>query len=666
MKKKFPFLFLMMHLLLFADISALAVMLYHYDEKRGLLCLIPAIVLAAFCIIYFFIYTTNSMRHISRMNAHLESSAAEYMNSLPAPVAVIDSEGRIVWYNQVFSEKIGLGQDIYGLELNTVVKVDTRSISENGMAISQINGGIYKVTEEKFVKNDIDFRVLYFHDDTEYFNMKLKFEDSRPSVVVISIDNYEDIMQNAKESEKAQASVKTEELIENFMKGTDGFIKKTSANTFYAVIETVKLRKIVENKFKILDEARNIKISGKYPLTFSIGVGHGAASLEESERIAKQCLDMALGRGGDQAVIKTDNGYRFFGGVSGGVEVRSRARTRVIANALQDLIQNSAKIYIMGHRFSDLDAIGAASGLAAAVRLLGKVAYIPVNREKSLAADLIDLIESETDEELFITPEQAELDISPNDLLIIVDTHNRDYIESRKLYEKASQVVVIDHHRKSVNFIDDAVVFYHEPHSSSACEMVTELIEYFRFENSDERIKPCFANALLSGITLDTKNFVMRTGVRTFEAAASLKKLGADTVVVKSLFSSSIDSYRRRTQIVASAKLYGKCAVAVADFKSDDIRLIAPQAADDLLSISNVDASFVIYKTGSVVNISARSLGATNVQVIMEALGGGGHQTMAATQLEDISLKDAAKLLIKAIDEREDEYTENNNINAKG
>lgn len=661
MKRKFPVIFLIMHLLLLADISALALMLYRHDEKRGLLCLIPALILAAVCVVYFFVCMTNSMRHISRMNAHLESSAAEYMNSLPAPVAVIDSEGRLVWYNQIFSVKIGLGQDIYGLELSTVVKVDTKSISENGMAISQINGGIYRVTSEKFIKNDIDFTVLYFHDDTEYFNMKLQFEDSRPSVVVISIDNYEDIMQNAKESEKAQASVRTEELIENFMKGTNGFIKKTSANTFYAVIETGKLRKIVENKFKILDEARNIKISGKYPLTFSIGVGQGADSLKESERLAMQCLDMALGRGGDQAVIKTDNGYRFFGGVSGGVEVRSRARTRVIANALQDLILNSDKIYIMGHRFSDLDAVGAACGVAAAVRLFGKEAYIPVDREKTLAADLIELIEKENDEELFITPSQAELDISSDDLLVIVDTHNRDYIESRRLYEKASKVVVIDHHRKSVNFIDNAVVFYHEPHSSSACEMVTELIEYFRFDNTDEKIKPCFANALLSGITLDTKNFVMRTGVRTFEAAASLKKLGADTVVVKSLFSSSIDAYRRRTQIVASAKLHGKCAIAVADFKSDDIRLVAPQAADDLLSISNVDASFVIYKTGSTVNISARSLGATNVQVIMEALGGGGHQTMAATQLDNIALKDASKLLIKAIDEREDDYADNNN-----
>ena len=236
-----------------------------------------------------------------------------------------------------------------------------------------------------------------------------------------------------------------------------------------------------------------------------------------------------------------------------------------------------------------------------------------------------------------------------DDMLIIVDTHNKDYVESRDLYEKAQSVVVVDHHRKTVNFIDNAVIFHHEPYASSASEMVTEIIQYFNY-SSDEKIASCHADALLAGIMLDTKNFVMRTGVRTFEAAAYLKKMGADTVAVKLLFSNSIDSYRRKTQIVASAKIHNNCAIAAADFKSDDIRLVAPQAADELLGITDVDASFVIYKTGSTVNISARSLGALNVQIIMEQLGGGGHQTVAATQLEGVTVEDAVKALIFAID----------------
>ena len=450
------------------------------------------------------------------------------------------------------------------------------------------------------------------------------------------------------------ASVETEQLIEKFMSSTNGFIKKISSNTFYAVIENRHLEEKITNKFKILDLARNIKIAGKYPLTFSIGVGQGASSLAESEKIARQCLDMALGRGGDQAVVKTDTGYRFFGGVSKGVEKMSRSKTRIIANAMEDVIHHANNIFIMGHRFGDLDSVGASCGLAGAVKLLGKNVHIVVDRNKNLASHLIDIVESQTDRNLFITPATAVSYAEENDLLIIVDTHNKDFIESRELYDKIKQVVVVDHHRKTVNFIDNAVIFYHEPYASSASEMVTELIQYFKFDD-DVKMPTIHAEALLSGIMLDTKNFVMRTGVRTFEAAAFLKKLGADTVSVKLLFSNSFDAYKRKTQIVASAKLFKKCAIAAADFKSDDIRIVAPQAADELLSISDVDASFVLYKTGNTVNISARSLGALNVQVVMEELGGGGHQTMAAAQLENTTLQEAVKLLINAIDSRQEE-----------
>ena len=649
MKKKFPAVLMILHLLALGTMIASYLLIGRTERTVDWLFLASAVIIFI-CIIYTIIYSRNSMRHISKMNKHLESSAAEFMNSLPAPVAVIDEHRQFVWYNQIFAEKIGLGQDVYGHDFEGFVKIDIESLKSNGRAICPINGSIYDVTAEQFDKNDMSFLVLYFHDDTNYYAIKKNMDESHPNVVVITIDNYDDIMQNAKESEKAQTSVETEKLIENFMSKTNGFIKKTSSNTFFAILENRHLNAIIDGRFKILDAARNIKIAGKYPLTFSIGVGQGASSLSESENIARQCLDMALGRGGDQAVIKTDNGYRFFGGVSKGVEKRSRSKTRIIANAMQDLIMSSERVFLMGHRFGDLDSVGAACGLAGALKILGKQAYIAVDRSKNLASNLIDIVDEETNYGLFINPAEAEELIGPNDMLIIVDTHNKDYVESRALYEKAHSVVVIDHHRKTVNFIDDAVIFHHEPYASSASEMVTEIIQYFNY-SSDEKIASCHADALLAGIMLDTKNFVMRTGVRTFEAAAYLKKMGADTVAVKLLFSNSIDSYRRKTQIVASAKIHNNCAIAAADFKSDDIRLVAPQAADELLGITDVDASFVIYKTGSTVNISARSLGALNVQVIMEQLGGGGHQTMAATQLEGTTVEDAVKALIYAIDD---------------
>lgn len=632
-------------------------MLSRYSSAAGLFGLTAAVLLAGSVIVLLIVQSRTTARHIARMSAQLDSSAAQYMNALPEPVAVIDGNNVLVWYNQVFSEKIGLGTDLYGMELESAVNISTKALTGNGTASCTINGSHYRVTAAPFNEQEISFRILRFSDETQYLTLLKKAEESQPNVIILTIDNYDEIMQNAKESEKAQASVETEQLIEKFMSGTNGFIKKTSANVFYAVMENRYLDQIVREKFKILDAARNIRIASKYPLTFSIGVGQGASTLAESEQLARQCLDMALGRGGDQAVLKTKNGYSFFGGVSGGVEKKSRAKTRIIANALQDLIMNSGRIYLMGHRFGDLDSVGAACGLAGAVRLMGKEAYIAVNRQKNLATNLIDIVEEHTGAELFVTPDEAEAAIAPGDLLIISDTHNKDYIESRELYEKAKTVVVIDHHRKTVNFIDNAVIFHHEPYASSACEMVTELIQYFRLEPGS-KLEPVFAEALLSGIMLDTKSFVMRTGVRTFEAAAHLKKLGADTVAVKLLFSNSFDSYRRKTQIVAAADIYSKCAIAAVDLKSDDIRLVAPQAADELLNITDVDASFVIYKTGSIANISARSFGAINVQVIMEELGGGGHQTMAATQIDGISIQEAKKLLKEAIDKRTAETAE--------
>ena len=655
MKNKFPAALFVVQLLLLADVAVFAVLLHKYNDWLSVVCLVPAVLLIILGLIVYAVFTKNSFRHISKMNKHLENSAAEYMNKLPAPVAVIDENKNFVWFNQIFTEKISLGQDVYGLDFEGFVSIDINNLLSEGFAVCHINGCIYKISAEKYDKMNMSFHVLYFQDQTDYYTVKKKSDDSHQNVVIITIDNYDEIMQNAKESVKSQTSLETEKIIENFMLSTKGLVKKTSSNTFYAIIENCNMKKVIDEKFKILDEARSIKISDNYPITFSIGVGLGADSLQESEKIAKQCIDMALGRGGDQAVIKTENGYRFFGGVSKGIEKRSHAKTRVIANALQDIIRDSGKVFIMGHRFGDLDSVGASCGMAGAIRLLGKKAFVAVDRSKNLASHLISEIEDKTNDQIFITPGEAESYIEDRDLLIIVDTHNKDFLESRSLYDRAKNIVVIDHHRKTVNFIDDAVIFHHEPYASSASEMVTEIIQYFRFD-TDQRFPNCYADALLSGIMLDTKNFVMRTGVRTFEAAAYLKKLGADTVAVKLLFSNSIDSYKRRSQIVSTAKIHRNCAIAAADFKSDDLRLVAPQAADELLSITGVDASFVIYKTGSTLNISARSLGAVNVQVIMEELGGGGHQTMAATQIEGSTVQEAVKALIHAIDARlEDE-----------
>lgn len=594
-----------------------------------------------------------------KMSNHLEDSAANYMNNLPAPIAVINEEKKFVWYNQSFIYNIAKRSDVFGMDFEECVNIDIDSLVSGSSTLCRINGAMYMTSYEKFQENEITFLIIYFHDETEYYNLKLKSEQSHPNVVILTIDTYDEIMQNAKESEKAQASVEIEQLIEQFMSSTNGFVKKISSNTFYAVLEKRHIDEKIQDKFKILDLARNIKIANKYPLTFSIGVGLDADSLAESEKIARQCLDMALGRGGDQAVVKSETGYRFFGGISKGVEKMSRAKTRIIANAMQDVIMNSDKVFVMGHRFGDLDSVGSSCGIAGALRLIEKPVHIVVNRETNLASNLIDRVEEQTDKDLFITPQEAINSVGDNDLLIIVDIHNTDCLESYELYEKMKHsVVIIDHHRRAIRSIENAVIFYHEPYASSASEMVTEIIQYFRFMDND-KLPVCYAEALLAGIMLDTKSFVMRTGVRTFEAAAFLKKIGADTVAVKLLFSNSFEAYKSRSQIVSSAQIHKKCAIATAEFECDDIRIVAPQAADELLNITNVDASFVIYKTGEVINISARSLGAINVQVIMEILGGGGHQTMAATQIKNTGISEAFNLLVDAIDKRSEDISVN-------
>ena len=379
----------------------------------------------------------------------------------------------------------------------------------------------------------------------------------------------------------------------------------------------------------------------------SIGIGRGESTLAQSEVSARQALDMALGRGGDQAVVKNKTLYEFYGGVSKGVEKRTKVKTRMVANALSELIANSDRVLVMGHKFGDLDCVGAAVGMAYAIRSIGKKADVVIDRNKNLANILVDMVEQQGNEDLFIDPQEAIFRITPNTLLIVCDTHTENLLESEEVYRKCKTVAVIDHHRKMVNHIENAVIFYHEPYASSASEMVAELVQYM---GDNCRINSVVAQALLSGIMLDTRNFVLKTGVRTFEAAAYLKRIGADTVIVRKLFASTMDSYQRKSRIVAAAQIYKGCAVAESEYSGEDMRIVAPQAADELLGIDNVDASFVLYETDGVVNISARSMGAINVQIIMEKLGGGGHHTMAGAQIKGIESEKVRQMLLESID----------------
>ncbi len=639
--KKHVLLWVLIALLLIFTLLPSIVLVFR-GTFYGLLFSVPSVVCAVLIAVITGYSNQHFVRYAAQLNEACERTELEALKNLPQGMCVLNDKGILLHYNHCFEQEIISKADMFGRNLLDIMPIDP-SLPEQEL---EWQDRTYRISSLPYHEDGAEMTAYLWADITELSELKAEFAASRPSVLLILVDNYEDLIQNAKESAKLETSVAVEKLLENFISRTSGILRRLKNDRFIAIIEERHMQKIIKEKFRILDEARAIRVDDKNYVTFSIGVGHGAATLQEGEQLAAQSLDMALGRGGDQAAVKTENGYRFFGGVSKGVEKKSRAKTRIIAGAIQELILSSENVFIMGHRFGDLDSVGAACGLAGAVRLLRKPVAVVVDPQKNLASQLISMMEEEIGGDLFLTPAQAMETITEHTLLIIVDTHNKDILESEKLYKLAKNVVVVDHHRKNVNYVDNALVFHHEPYASSACEMVTELIQYFKL---DGMVQSCYADCLLSGIMLDTKNFVMRTGVRTFEAAAFLRKIGADTVRVKCLFSGSIEAYRSRTDIVGSAEIVGCYAISIASDDITDVRLVAPQAADELLSIQNVDAAFVIYEINRVVSISARSLGAVNVQVIMEALGGGGHQTMAATQISDISVQDAKVRLLQVI-----------------
>lgn len=616
------------------------------NQSKGKVLIFVSITCGILLIAETVMFWDKTKRTIAKMSSQITKTERDSLLNFPAPIIIIDDDGIIVWYNKLFGKQVYSEEEAYGLDISNIVNIDMDKIFEPDGDLVCIDHKFYKASAVH--NNSISsLSLIYFDNVTDYVELEYESRQSHKSVVIIMIDNYDDLLSNLRESEKAHALVEIEKLIENFIDGTTGVSKKMNNDKFWIVLEERYLSKIIENRFKILEDARQISVGEKKNVTLSIGVGHCSDNLADSEKLAKEALEMCLGRGGDQAAVKTDNGYEFFGGVSNGVEKHTKVKTRMVAKALLEIVNSHNNVLIMGHRYGDLDSIGAATGMCSALRKLGKNASVVVNFEENLAKSLIKYVSDNDISNYYITPENGLEQLNDDTLLIIVDTHNPDLVESKELLERAKQTVVIDHHRLMVKSIENLTLFYHEPIASSASEMVAELIEYF---GDNVKISSPVTEALLSGIMLDTKNFVLKTGVRTFEAAAFLRKMGADTVAVKKLFSNSFETYQQKSNLINSAVIYHKCAITRSDESLPDIRIAASQAADELLGISDVNAAFVLYNNNGAINISARSLGAYNVQIIMEEMGGGGHLTMAATQLKT-DMGDAQLQLKKAIDE---------------
>ena len=565
----------------------------------------------------------------------------DYLERYKYPIAVVGPEGDIAWCNARFRKAIGarspegdhINNYISGYDFGDIVDSDGVDVAVDGREFT-----VYCMSADNSV-------VCHFIENTYFKSTVREYHASIPCVALITFDNAEDFVSSSEEYYSTVA-ISLEANLQRWANEYKAMYKKISNNRYMIIFRDEDIDKMIAQRFPILKDVRSIGTS-RHIATISVGLARGSKTVRESELNARKALEMALGRGGDQVAIIRDNSYEFFGGTAAAAEKVSKVRMRVIANAICRAVTDADKVYIMGHRFSDLDCVGASIGMQCIMeKTFKKYSKVVINKDATMARQLIDYVDERIEGEVFVTPDDALRGITAKTLLIIVDTHIATSLESKELYERSKRVVVIDHHRKAVNYISNALVFCHEPSASSACEMCSEIISYL----DDKPLGYIQADALLSGIMLDTKNFVLKTGVRTFEAAAYLRRKGANTLTVKEMFSGSIDTYREKVEIVVRSEVYRGCAISTSDKITEDIRLASAQAADEMLTLKGISASFVIFGDKEKINISARSYGRVNVQLIMEKMGGGGHQTMAATQLYGSTLEDARKQLTEAID----------------
>lgn len=626
-----------------------SVFVFLKDKTFGIIgfALIAVALLAKF--VYYKKKREKLLAQVKAVSDELDFEQGKAFETLSVPCCVVEENGNFIWLNSAFQEYFSIGETSVIKSIGELVNKDSieKILIGRGYRI-RIGNQYFSVYSNEFSAVDEMVYLLYFFDETKLRITEKEYYESKPSIMLFVIDNIDEIYQNFKDSECTAIVGAVEQMIEDWVGSYGGLCRKYASDRVMVFVEERGLQRMIADKFSILDKVREFTFDGKnVDITLSIGVGK-EDSLPDANNAAKLALDMAQSRGGDQVAVKHEVQYKFYGGVSAGHEKKNKARTRLIAKSVAEIIRDSENVVIMGHRFSDFDSFGSAVGVFAIARHFDVRVNIVLNRKNTLAGPLVDRFVAQYGEQYLVSPEKASSLFGKNTLLVVVDTHKRDVTEVPELLDMTERIMVIDHHRKSVGFIENTVMFYHMPNSSSASEMVSELVQYV---GTKPVINQFEALALFAGILLDTRNFIIRAGVRTFEAAAYLRSRGANTVETKKLFSNDMEIFRHRNMIIDSADEYRGCAVSVSPENIDNVRLVTSQAADEMLNIEGVKASFVLYKNGNGINISARSYGEINVQLIMESMGGGGHQTMSACQLNDISVEQATEQLKKAIDE---------------
>lgn len=592
-------------------------------------------------------------KYVETLSTNIDSAARHAVFNLPVPLVVIDTDGKINWYNSKFtdiiSEKSVVGKNV--LSFVSALSLERLAVGETQERV-RMSGRIFDVHPSPVQLDDdaMDISImLYWFDITEQVQLQTQYEDERPALALINVDNYDDVMNETKEEKIPFVTAEIEKRVNLWASRMNAMIKRYQKDKYMVIFEAKYLENLEAKRFAILDEVREIEAGNKIPATLSIGIGVSGSTPAALEEDAYSSLELALGRGGDQAVLRKRNTYEFYGGKTKAVEKRNRVKARVIAHGFRSLIDESSRVLIMGHASPDMDSFGAAIGAFRCVLNRGKEAYIVLNE---VTEAIYNVYESFKDREpyVFVSSEEAIDLLDEETLVVVVDTHKPSLTECPELLEQTDRIALIDHHRRSTEFIDNAVLKYMEPYASSASELVTEMLQYMETRPKIEKEE---ADALLAGITVDTKNFSLKTGVRTFDAAAYLRRQGADTIRVRQLFQDDMETFIEKAAIVGTAVRHrDTIAISTSDVSSESIQLIAAQAADDLLDIRGINASFVIARRpDGVAFISGRSLGDVNVQVILEMLGGGGHLEVAGAQFEGMEIQEVKERLIKSIDQ---------------
>ena len=574
----------------------------------------------------------------------------------PFPMALIRlGDNCVIWGNDRFSHITGYQPTYLEQPLQRILPnlaTDWLAAGKNeypyDMTISGRRYRIYGTTVRADDPDQTVLAMLYFSDLTELYQVRDEYIRSRPVVSIILIDNYEEMIKNLSESAISNLNAQINDVITKWAEPCHGLLRKLERNRFVFVFEKKDLSQAIEGKFSLLEDIHEVTSPSGLAASISMGIGVDGSNFDESYNFAALSIEMALSRGGDQAVIKDRFNFTFYGGIAKETDHRSKVRSRVTANSLMELIGHSSQVFIMGHKNADMDAVGAAMGISCMCRKKGKRGYIVLDLENNAAERLIEEIRQVPEyRDVFISSQEALLLCDNHSTLVVVDTNRPDQVESKPLLEAISKVCVVDHHRRAADYISPVVVNLHEPYASSAAELVTELLQY-SVEKKD--VLPIEAKSLLAGLFLDTKSFNVRTGERTFEAAAVLKQWGAEPVEVKRLLQSDFQDTMAKYQIIKASRLYRQ-DIAIAALNNATSRTLAAQAADELLNISGISTSFVLYPEEDTVFVSARSIGQTNVQMILEPLGGGGNGATAGAQIPNTNIKDVLDRLVASIDQ---------------